>query len=223
MNFGVPIAGLIKEAKRGIRFKELSSGKKGLLIFGLVPLIISAFCSIASYYVLLFFYKGLASPLEYLHNVIKKEAKEVKHAAQFALYWLTFPFVFGLYVLQSFVAILFYFQWFTVMINVYLVTLGGVKFQPFIMETDYETEVNWKLSPSKLGTIIYTYVLFGLYLLSYVGVAVVVIENEVSLLSVSVLLITVMLTLVNPLLFKKKEIVVSDSEIPAKPQTVEVR
>ena len=53
-----------------------------------------------------------------------------------------------LYAFQALTATLFYFQWFGLMLNVYLVTLGGVKWQPFLLEAKYDEEVEWDLKPS---------------------------------------------------------------------------
>ena len=140
MDYHAPIKGLIREARLGVRFKNMSPVVKIIVKILLIPFIIITFFSIAYYYITLFFFKAFASPIQYLHNIIKNEAKEVKHASQFAIYWLTFPYIFALYVIQSFTAFSFFFLWFGCMLNTYIVTLGGVKFQPFLLDVKYSEE-----------------------------------------------------------------------------------
>lgn len=184
----------------------MHTAKKVLLIIGLIPLILSTFASVVSYYVLLFFYKGFAAPLEFLHKLVKEEAKDVKHATQFAIYWLAFPFIFFLYVLQSFAAFLFYFQWFGVMVNMYLVTLGGVKFQPFVMDVNYEEEPQWSLTPGRTGVTVFTVLL--IFFDALIALGILVTEEELS--GFGVIGVLVMLLIVNPLLFKKTPLVVEE-------------
>ena len=213
------IKGLIAEAKQGLRFQELDTTRKVLLIIGLVPLIILTALLVAEYYILLFFYKGFAAPLDYLHKLVKDEAKDVKHATQFAIYWLAFPFIFFLYVLQSFAAFLFYFLWFEVMVSMYLVTLGGVKFQPFLMDAKFGDEIYWELKPRDTGITVFTVLLIifdllvavnGLYTL---GILEIFESYEIyEITSYGILGVAIMLFIVNPLLFKKTSLDDDDDE-----------
>ena len=216
MNYQAAVQGLIAEAKRGVRFQGMGSAKKVLLIIGLIPLIVYTFFSVVSYYVLLFFYKGFTAPLEYLHRIVKDESKDVKHATQFAVYWIAFPFVFFLYVMQSFAAFMFYFQWFGLMVCMYLVTLGGVKFQPFLMDVKYDEETHWVLTPGNTGTTVFT--VFLIFFDALIALGILLADSFPGLAAIGALGVMVMLFLVNPLTFKKHALVaapVVEEEAPA--------
>ena len=216
MNYHAAIRGLIAEARQSIRFKGLSKGKRIALTIALIPLIVSAFFSVVSYYAVLFLYKGLTAPVDFLHKIVKDEAKDVKHATQFAIYWLTFPIVFFFYLLQSLAAIFFYFQWFGLMVAMYLVTLGGVRFQPFLSEVEYNGEkVNWKLTPGEKGTFTFAIITLAAYACVIVGALAAFgaeIEEALILCGLGGATAGVMLVIVNPLLFKKT--VASDEPTP---------
>lgn len=140
MDYHAPIKGLIKEARESTRIKEMSLVARIIVTILLVPFIILAFLNIVYYYITLFFFKAFTSPIQYLHNIVKEEAKDVKHATQFAIYWLTFPYIFFMYVIQSFTAFSFFFIWFNCMLSTYIATLGGVRFQPFLLDVKYDVE-----------------------------------------------------------------------------------
>lgn len=165
MNYYGLIKGLFAEARRGIRFQEMNLIGKIIAVFGLLPLIVMAAFVAVGFYVTVFFYKALTAPVEYLHKIVKTEGQEVKHATQFLVYWIGFPFVFFLYSLSAFLTIVFHFQWFFLMLIVYLTTLGGVKWQPFVNEANYDEEREYECSPSVLATSIFVCALAFLFLL----------------------------------------------------------
>lgn len=138
MDYSLLVKGLRNEAKKNVQFKKLTPTKRVLAIIALIPLIVSTFFSFISYYVTLFFYKGIISPLDFLHKLVRTEGQEVKHATQAIIYWIAFPFIFFFYALNSLYAVMFYFSWFGLMLNTYLVTLGGVRWQPFMTDAKYE-------------------------------------------------------------------------------------
>lgn len=193
---------LLTQAFKDNRFKGMDKWLQVVIKIGLIPLYILTFFSLAWYYVTLFFYRGITSPVEYLHRIIKDEAKDVKHATQFAIYWLAFPFVFFLYVLKSMASIMFYFLWFSLMLCVYLVTLGGVRFQPFLMDVTFEEE-NYDLikKPGLVGTMVFTGILYFFYLLFLMGV--IVVPQIMPIGQYGMLL---MLLIVNPIVFRKKPV-----------------
>lgn len=199
---------LINEALQFNQFKGMNKVLKVFLIIGLIPLMISTMVPLFAYYILLFFYKGFTSPIEVLHKMVRDEAKEVKHASQFAIYWLVFPFIFFLYVLKSMTAIIFYFIWFFLILNTYLLTLGGIRFQPFLMDVDLEEDKKVYQAPSKLSVLFFTVILIFfelLWVLSALGA----IEGIYPL---SIIGIYFMLYLINPILFMRKSLKVSKNE-----------
>ena len=212
MDYGYLVENLLNEAKRGIQYQSMNKICKILLIIGFIPLIISTVLSVCGYYVLLFFYKGFSAPLEYLHQLVKKEGQEVKHATQFAIYWIAFPFIFVLYVFQAMAAVMFYFAWFGLMVNVYLVTLGGVKWQPFLMDVKFDDEVSeYDLEPGDKGVTIFTGVLMLVDLLVAIGVL--TSGDDSTLLSIGLFGLFVMLCIANPIVFKMSPSVAEEEEV----------
>ena len=203
MNYHQLAKGLLKEAKKGIQFERMNTPVKVVLIIGLIPLIVLAFVSVASFYITLFFYKAGLVPVEYLHKLVKTEGKEVMHASQFAIYWISWPFVFLLYVMQSFTAVVFYIQWFFMMVFVYLATLGGVRWQPIMSDATFDSEEIYSVKPGETGLLVYTSLLGLIDLLLAIGI----VTDLFSLAGYSTLAVMVMLCIVNPFVFKKEVLV----------------
>ena len=117
MNYHYYVKSLLNEAKQGHQFKRMSTTTKVFMIIGLLPLILASLLATCSIYITLFFFKAASSPLQYLHEIINKEGKEVKHATQFAIYAISWPFIFFCYIMLSALSITFYFQWFILMMR----------------------------------------------------------------------------------------------------------
>lgn len=199
MDYTLAIKGLLSEVKQFVQFKGKSLACKILLIIAILPLIICAFSTVATYYILLFFYRGLSSPLEYIHQVVKKEGEDVKHATQFIIYWIAFPLLFLLYFVQAFAALMFYFIWFEIMFFTYLATLGGVRWQPFLMDVKYEEVKKFEAKPkNELAALIYVSIT-----LTFVLLLVIFIIAEAYSYLVPIIGYSVMLFIVNPIMFRK--------------------
>ena len=196
------IRGLFKEAKRDEKFQDMSSVARIIIKVGLFPLAVLAFLAKAYYYVNFFIYKGFFLPLEHLHAVVKKEGQEVKHGTQVIIYWIAFPLIFFMYIMQALFAVGFYFQWFVVMTLVYLKSLGGVRWQPFLNEVSYEEEHVYINKHGKASVGVFA----TLLVISYLGIIVGFIVTNYGLFVFSIWLTLITLFILNPLLFRKEEI-----------------
>lgn len=147
MDYGYLIKALKDEAKQNIQFARMNKGPRILARLITLPWLFAVMSAVLSYYVTLFFYKACLTPIQHLHNIMRKEGEVVKHGTQVVIYWIAFPIIFDLYILLSLATITFYFQWFNVMVCMYFATLGGVKWQPFITDATFE-ERAWVLKPS---------------------------------------------------------------------------
>ena len=210
MNYHSLIKSLVAEAKSGLQFKRMNPVLKVFVKIALIPLFVLAFLGVCGFYLTLFLYKAISSPLDHLHKVVKGEGKEVKHATQFAVYWISWPCLFILYLFQAAMAITFYFQWFFVMLTVYLATLGGVKWQPFLMDASYPNEESYVVQPGQGGII--TFLVFTLVFYSFISSGVMLCLDEYfaefgSVVAVLGFLgVNVMLFIVNPACFKKRKV-----------------
>ena len=147
MDYGYLIKALKDEAKQNIQFSRMNKGPRILARLITLPWLVAVMGAVLSYYVTLFFYKACLTPVQHLHNIMRKEGEVVKHGTQVVIYWIAFPIIFDLYILLSLATVAFYFQWFQVMVCMYFATLGGVKWQPFITDATFE-ERAWVLKPS---------------------------------------------------------------------------
>ena len=147
MDYGYLIKALKDEARQNIQFSRMNKGPRILARLITLPWLVAVMCAVLQYYVALFFYKACLTPVQHLHNIMRKEGEVVKHGTQVVVYLIAFPVIFELYILLSLTTVYFYFQWFVIMVYMYFATLGGVKWQPFITEATFE-ERAWVLKPS---------------------------------------------------------------------------
>lgn len=132
MDYQKSIQSLLKEAKAGASYKQLGKPYRTFLKIALFPLYIVEFALIIAYYVQLFFYNAMMSPVTYLEAWQDKKKEGIQHATQAVLFFVTTPFIFFLRVLISLMSFNFFFLWFFLMCYTYLVTLGGINWQPCI-------------------------------------------------------------------------------------------
>ena len=162
MDYTRLINNLTAEMKKGVQYARMPKLLKIFMIVALFPLIISFVVSKFLYWVTLFFYKMISSPAEYLHEWLKKQKDDVKHATQAVMYWVCLPAVFGFQLLISFSSLIFFFQWFGLMVQGYLLTLGGIKWQPFITEACFEDDAaQYECKPNNETAAIYAYITAG--------------------------------------------------------------
>ena len=147
MDYGYLIKALKDEARQNIQFSRMNKGPRILARLITLPWLVAVMVAVLQYYVALFFYKACLTPVQHLHNIMRKEGEVVKHGTQVVVYLIAFPVIFELYILLSLTTVYFYFQWFVIMVYMYFATLGGVKWQPFITEATFE-ERAWVLKPS---------------------------------------------------------------------------
>lgn len=213
MNYGLLVKGLLNEARSGIQFNRMNKAARAFAVIGLIPLIVSTFFAVCGFYVLVFIYKGLSSPIDFLHKLVKKEGQEVKHGTQVVIYWCCFPLIFIAYVFYSFFSVFFYFAWFGLMLNVYLVTLGGVKWQPFLTDASYDEVRSWAIRPSNTAANAWAIIVFVLDCLAAIlflaGLAT---DIGMGAFGVFMAFIMIMILIVNPLTFKKSEVELDEEE-----------
>jgi uncharacterized membrane protein len=209
MNYQKLIKDLTNEMKKGVQYKRIPDPYKLFVIIAMIPLIISFAISKFSYAVTVFFYKALSAPAEHLQHWLTSQKNGVQHATEAVMYFVCLPYIFTLQVMLSLNALSFYFQWFTLMIQGYLLTLGGIKWQPYISDATFEddaTEYDYK--PQAAGVLAFSCIAFGacalcvfMWLLGAVAG-----DNGGFFGAVSVFLMAVhwiMIVIVNPCMFKR--------------------
>lgn len=214
MNYQQQIKNLLAESREGIRYRRMSQGTRVLTIIAMLPIYAAACVAIAFYYVNLFFYNALLSPVSYLESWLEERQDKVQHATQAVLYFVCIPFIFFNRVLMSLMSFSFYFQWFLLQVIIYLATLGGIKWQPSINEASFKKR-SYEFKPGEVGTMVFTILAFGAFAL-YVLLLLIVNVGEVweiyEFCNVVGWLYSAMVLIVNPILFRKKEIVEAEAE-----------
>ena len=150
IDFLAKLTTLLKEA---FKFKKYKAMSPVLAVFTgllMLPIVVASFSVAASFAVLGFVFSVISAPVKYLHEIVRVEGKEVKHATQFIVYFLSWPTVFGLYVLMSFLLVLLLPTYALLSFLLYVWSLGGFKFHLLLNKVDdISIEVNgtYKLLP----------------------------------------------------------------------------
>ena len=109
-----------------------------LLTILFIPLRIGFFFGRLSYWLTWFLFKCLATPVEYLQKWLNNQQEGIHPASQAVLYFCCIPTIFAQHVLLAFCAFSFFFQWFSLMVSAYIMTLGAVRWQPVISDAKFD-------------------------------------------------------------------------------------
>ena len=106
-----------------------------------MPLSLAIFVAIflSPFFLMFFVYLGISivlswlfvvieTPIKLLHDVVTKEGEKVKHATQFIIYFISWPFIFLLYIIYAFTAVSLTILYIYTSIMGYIASLGGYKF-----------------------------------------------------------------------------------------------
>ena len=120
------------------KYKSLFIVWRILLTILFIPLRIGFFFGRLSYWLTWFFFKCLATPVEYLQKWLNNQQEGIHPASQAVLYFCCIPTIFAQQVLLAFCAFSFFFQWFSLMVSAYIMTLGAVRWQPVISDAKFD-------------------------------------------------------------------------------------
>ena len=143
MNYFQKMNELLKEAFTFKQYKRLNIVVRIIVFILMLPLFISALFSAGLYYLSAVGYKFAVMPLEVLKDFLHKEVKEKHFLPQTAIILVCLPFVFSLQVMAAFIALGLGFSYFGITVMLYIQTLTGITFKPFILdevERDYSTD-----------------------------------------------------------------------------------
>ena len=138
MNYTSLFLGLMGEIKANKQYNVIGKPLNIFAFIAVLPFtILAAFASLY-YLVCAFFFNGIASAVKYLEKWVEEKKKDVHPATEAVLFFVTMPTIFFFNVLLSGFAVFFYFIWFVLQCFTYIATLGGIKWQPFIMEAKFD-------------------------------------------------------------------------------------
>ena len=136
------LKGLKKEffAANKKRYGNMNIVAKILLTLFFIPMRVGFFFGRLGYWFTWFFFKCMATPVDYLEAWLKKQQEGLHPAAQAVLYFFSIPTIFGQQVILACNAFSFFFQWFSLMLSAVIMTLGTVRWQPVISEATFDAE-----------------------------------------------------------------------------------
>lgn len=127
---------LLKEAFTLRKYRAMPILLAILVALIQLPFFLLTLPFILSLYVLGFVFKVISTIIAHLHDVVRKTGSEVQHATQFIVYFLSWGFVFFLYVLASALLLFLTVAYALTALLSYVWTLGGFKFHFFADETN---------------------------------------------------------------------------------------
>ena len=205
MNYSALFKGLISEAKTRKQYEAIPMPYRALAFIGVLPFILSALINLLFYIVFDFIFNGLASSTRYLENWVDEKKKGVNHATEAVLFFVTMPTIFFFNVLLSGFALLYYFIWFFLQVDLFVATLGGTRWQPYISNAKFDDEDDYVVKTNGAAAIIFSVASFSLVALAII---LAIFDYPVAIYGSLLTMIAV------PLIFKKGKAEAAESNTP---------
>ncbi len=154
--------------KEFFAFKQYKRIPVGLAVCAgilLSPFLLTVIFMIPSFYILLFMYKLLSSPVDYLLNGIRSESDSVP--IQVVLYLVGYPLIFIIKFALAMFGMVFFTMYFFFMLFAYVYGWGGIKFQPFLFDasTDCSAHLVGKASNKTVISLLVVCILIAVLIL----------------------------------------------------------
>lgn len=125
---------LVKETLLFKSIKGLTVAKRVLCIIVLSPFIALYTVMLLVYGSIVTLYRMFNGHLNFIHDFIKNERGEIRHATEAVVYWVAFPWIFVCKVLLAIMTFVLMFVHFSTSLVGYIATFGGIRFSPFMLE-----------------------------------------------------------------------------------------
>jgi flagellar biosynthesis protein FlhB len=125
---------LVKETLLFKSLKGLTVAKRVLCIIVLSPFIALYTTMLLVYGAIVTLYRMFNGHLNSIHDFIKNERREIRHATEAVVYWIAFPWIFVCKVLLAIITFVLMFVHFSTSLVGYIATFGGIRFCPFMLE-----------------------------------------------------------------------------------------
>lgn len=164
INYLNKISELYTEA---FKFKKYKAMPPVLAVFSgllMIPIYFFSFCVSAVLFILAFIFETNISFIKSVHSILSNEAKTVHPAAQFVIYWVAWPLVFSLYVIEGSLLCAMIPIYAFLSVLVYIWSFGGIKFHMFAKKDD-----NIAIeAPDRIKVIPLIFVIIGYSLLVFI-------------------------------------------------------
>lgn len=130
------IAELFKEAFTLKKYKAMNPVLAVFCGILMIPFVLFSFFVAVILFCLAFPFDTFSSLVKSLHMLLKEEGQDVKHATQFIVYWISWPIVFSLYIMEYILLLWMVPTYALLAFLVYIWSFGGVKLHLFAREED---------------------------------------------------------------------------------------
>ena len=120
------------------RYQSMNIVLKILLTIVFIPLRVGFFFGRLFYWFTWFFFKAIAAPVDYLCAWLDKQKESLGDISKAVLILICMPFIFSQQIILAFNSFSFFFQWFGLVLQAYIMTLGKIKWQPVIFEAKFD-------------------------------------------------------------------------------------
>ena len=128
-----------KEANAA-RYQNMNIVFRIILTIIFIPMRVGFFFSRIGYWFTWFFFKAIAAPADFLVSWFEKQKENMGDISKAVLVWVCMPFIFLQHVILAFNAFSFFFQWFGLVLQAYIMTLGKFRWQPVISDAKFDEE-----------------------------------------------------------------------------------
>lgn len=129
-----------------------------------IPYVLISFLTAPAIYLFDFFVGLMVYPIEQVHGLIRREKDEVRSPAEAVIYFLSWPFLFFLYIILTFVTFALNVLYVIAALSTFIWSLGGFKFHLFLARAgDIKKDVKGKY-PHAVSTV-FTVIIGVLFIL----------------------------------------------------------
>ena len=158
---------VLQEACKLKKYKAMPVALAVVVGLFLLPLFAAGILAAAALYVFGYIFSIVSLPTTKLHKLLHDEGQSLSGAGQFAVYFLSWTFIFSTYAVLSFMLILLGVMYSVFAILTYLWTLGGIKFHVSADVEDISVEVEGKYNMAI--PVIFVVVAVVLFLVEKIG------------------------------------------------------
>jgi hypothetical protein len=109
----------------------------------LFPVIVVNFMLSLEFGIINFIYNLVSTPCEYLEAWVNEKRGGVHWLSEAVIFCVTLPFIFSLRVMISVFSVIYALLWLVHVACTYITSLGGVRWQPYIIDAKFEPTYSW--------------------------------------------------------------------------------
>ncbi len=132
MEYIALLRGLLSECFSLIQYKRLPVPVRIFAIIGVFPFLLLSVFYVSAFAVWSFLYSAVFCAVEFLEKWVEQKREGLGTAAEAVLYLVTMPAVLLLRLVLALTVILLFFVWFCLEAVIFLASLGGTRWQPFL-------------------------------------------------------------------------------------------